>query len=225
MKIPTSSVFCGALSFLLSSLLGARSTHRQEREALTAPRWLSQAPGRLAVRAAPRKRREATSRSCSRSLCFSSNPEDKPRGSCEKGTRHFPPSPLLPSSPLLLLCSPPLWMLSGKPVLLGTSEPAAGSRAERVSVHLHWISQNAQRQTWRREEGWGWGGGPQLHRLELLPGSISSSGKSKMNTSLADLAGLGSRSDVLCKASMPNRSSVSIACTQKVLHKCLRWTG
>lgn len=222
MKIPTSLVFCGAPSFLLSSLLGARSTHRQEQEALTTPRWLSRAPGRLAVRAAPRKRREAASRSCSRSLCFSSNPEDKPRGSCEKGTRRFPPSPLLPSSPLLPLCSPPLCMLSRKPVLLGTSEPAAESRAERVSVHLHWISQNAQRQTWRREGG---GGGPQLHRLELLPGSISSSGKSKMNTSLADLAGLGSRSNVLFKAPMANRSPVSVACTQKVLHKCLRWTG
>lgn len=49
--------------------------------------------------------------------------------------------------------------------------------------------------------------------------------KNKMNARLADLLGSRSRSDVLFKASMPNRSSVSTDCTQKALHKCLQWTG
>lgn len=42
----------------------------------------------LAVRAAPPKGREAASLSCSQSLCFSSNTEDKPLGNHEeRGTR------------------------------------------------------------------------------------------------------------------------------------------
>ena len=49
--------------------------------------------------------------------------------------------------------------------------------------------------------------------------------KNKMNARPADLLGSWSRSDVLCKVSMPKRSSMSAACTQKVLHKCLRCSG
>lgn len=177
--MPVSSGSCGAPSFPLSSLLGARATHRHEpeailrpwQEALATPRGSpgTRAPGRLALRAVPPNSREAALLSCSRSL------RGRAPGKLCKRTRHFVAQDR------------------------SASLPSPGGR-EQGGVHSCMALSYSL--------------APLLHRQ-----------KNKMNARPADLLGSWSRSDVLCKVSMPKRSSMSAACTQKVLHKCLRCSG